>query len=191
VRVIVYKGKGKIATEREKIFQKGYCVGFDYMLEWIKCMPANEIIGRSHRIEQRAYPEISIREMTANMIIHQDFEEKGFPMVEIYSDRVAISNRGQPLIMPERFIEYVSRNEQMVDLMRRAHFCEEKGSGVDKVISHNEAYHLPPISILVDESRTTVTIYAYQKPTEMSHKDKISACYQHLFSVLLYMTYRY
>jgi predicted HTH transcriptional regulator len=181
VRVIVYKGKGKIATGREQIFQKGYCVGFDDMLEWINGqLPADEVIGRSRRIDRREYPEVSVRELTANMIIHQDFEEKGFPMVEIYSDRVAISNPGQPLIMPERFIdEYVSRNEKMADLMRRAHFCEEKGSGVDKVIANNEDYHLPPISILVDELRTTITMYAYRKLSEMSRKDKISACYQH------------
>ena len=181
VRVIVYKGKGKIETIREQIFTKGYCVGFDNMLEWINGqLPANEVIGKSRRIDQRAYPEISIRELVANAIIHQDFEKKGFPMVEIFSDRVAISNSGQPLIVPERFIdEYVSRNEKMADLMRRLHFCEEKGSGVDKVIANNEVYHLPPINILVDDLRTTVTIYSYQKLSEMSRKEKISACYQH------------
>ncbi len=35
VRVIVYKGKGKIHTEREQIFAKGYAVDFDAMVEWI------------------------------------------------------------------------------------------------------------------------------------------------------------
>ena len=181
VRVIIYKGKGKIETVREQIFTKGYCVGFGNMLEWINGqLPANEVIGQAKRIDQRAYPEVSIRELVANMIIHQDFEKKGFPMVEIFSDRVAISNPGQPLIVPERFIdEYVSRNEKMADLMRRSHFCEEKGSGMDKVIANNEAYHLPPINILVDDLRTTVTIYSYQKFSEMSRKEKISACYQH------------
>ncbi|MCL2311151.1 MAG: putative DNA binding domain-containing protein, partial [Firmicutes bacterium] len=64
VRVIVYKGKGKIETEREKTFAKGYCVGFDNMMDWIYGqLPAMEIIGRSRRIDQRAYPEISIREL--------------------------------------------------------------------------------------------------------------------------------
>ncbi|MCL2246994.1 MAG: putative DNA binding domain-containing protein [Lentimicrobiaceae bacterium] len=181
VRIVVYKGKGKIETEREQIFTKGYCVGFENMLDWINGqLPANEIIGRALRVNQRAYPEVSVRELTANCIIHQDFEQKGFPMIEIYSDRVAISNPGQPLIVPERFIdEYVSRNEKMADLMRRANFCEEKGSGMDKVISNNEAYRLPPINILVDDVRTTVTIYAYQKLSEMGRKDKINACYQH------------
>jgi predicted HTH transcriptional regulator len=181
VRVIVYKGKGKTETEREQIFTKGYCVGFTSMMDWIDGqLPANELIGRAFRKNQRTYPEVSIRELTANMIIHQNFEEKGFPMVEIYSDRVAISNPGQPLILPERFIdEYVSRNEKMADLMRRANLCEEKGSGMDKVISNNEDYRLPPINILVDEFRTTVTIYSYKKLSDMSRKEKINACYQH------------
>ena len=181
VRVIIYKGKGKVETEREQIFTKGYCVGFESMLDWINGqLPANEIIGRALRVNQRTYPEVSIRELIANCIIHQDFEKKGFPMIEIYIDRVAISNPGQPLIVPERFIdEYVSRNEKMADLMRRANLCEEKGSGMDKVISNNEDYRLPPINILVDDMRTTVTIYAYQKLSEMSRKDKINACYQH------------
>ena len=43
----------------------------------------------------------------------------------------------------------------------------------------SEAYHLPPINILFDDLRTTVTIYSYQKFSEMSRKDKIKACYQH------------
>ena len=181
VRVIVYKGKGKVETQREQLFAKGYCVGFENMIDWINGqLPASETIGRAFRVENRMYPEISIRELTANMIIHQDFEEKGFPIVEIYADRVEISNPGLPLIAPERFIdEYVSRNEKMADLMRRANLCEEKGTGMDKVIANNELFRLPAIRVLVGDIRTTITIFAYLKLSEMSRKDKINACYQH------------
>jgi predicted HTH transcriptional regulator len=151
------------------------------MMDWINGqLPASETIGRAFRKENRMYPEVSIRELTANMIIHQDFEEKGFPMVEIYADCVAVSNPGLPMIVPERFFdEYVCRNEKMADLMRRANLCEEKGSGMDKVISNNEQYRLPAIQILVGVVRTTITIFAYQKLSEMSRRDKINACYQH------------
>jgi predicted HTH transcriptional regulator len=151
------------------------------MMDWINGqLPASETIGKAFRVENSMYPKISIRELTVNALIHQNFEEKGFPMVEIYSDRVAISNPGLPLIFPERFIDkYVFRNEKMADLMRRANLCEGKGKGMDKVIYHNEQFRLPAIHILADEIRTTVTIYAYQKLSEMSRKDKINACYQH------------
>ena len=181
IRVIVYKGKGKVETEREQLFDKGYCVGFAGMMDWINGqLPASETIGRTFRVENRMYPEVSIRELVTNMIIHQDFEEKGFPMVEIYADRVSVSNPGLPMIVPERFIdEYVCRNEKMADLMRRANFCEEKGSGMDKIIAYNEQFRLPAIQILVGVVRTTITIQAYQKLSELSRKDKISTCYQH------------
>ena len=188
VRVIVYKGKGKIETEREQIFTKGYAVGFEDMMKWIYGqLPASEIIGKARRIDQRSYPEVSIRELAANMIIHQDFEKKGFLMVEIYSDRVAISNPGKPLIVPERFIDgYLSRNEKLADIMRRMGFCEEKGSGMDKVIANNEEYHLPPIDITCDDLRTTITIYTHKKLSELSRIEKITACYQHC--CLCYLT---
>ena len=50
------------------------------------------------------YPEMAIRELTVNMLIYQGFAEQGFPMVEIYSDRIEISNLGLPLISVEHFL---------------------------------------------------------------------------------------
>jgi ATP-dependent DNA helicase RecG len=75
------------------------------------------------------YPEIAIRKLVANVLIHQDFTVSGTgPMIDIFSNRVEISNPGTPLITPERFIdEYQSRNEDLASLMRRFAICEEKG----------------------------------------------------------------
>jgi predicted HTH transcriptional regulator len=181
VRVIVYKGKNKVATEREQTEGKGYAVGFIGLIDWINSqLPANEEIGKTIRKETTMYPKIAIRELVANALIHQDLTEKGFPMVEIFTDRVEISNAGTPLVSPERFIDgYLSRNEKLADIMRRMGFCEEKGSGMDKVIFSNELYQLPPINILVTENRTQITIYRYKSLNDLSKKEKIWACYQH------------
>ncbi|MDD4032338.1 MAG: ATP-binding protein, partial [Bacteroidales bacterium] len=181
VRVIVYKGKNKIETIREQIGSKGYAVGFEGLVDWINSqLPANEEIGKALRKETRMYPEIAIRELVANALIHQNFAEKGFPMVEIYSDRIDISNPGNPLIKPERFIdEYISRNEKLADLMRRMGFCEEKGSGLDKVIFYNELFQLPAINVVIGENRTNVTMFNYMPLNDMDKKDRVRACYQH------------
>jgi ATP-dependent DNA helicase RecG len=181
MRVIVYKGKNKIETVREQIGVKGYAVGFEGLIDWINGqLPANEEIGKALRKEVRMYPEIAIRELVANSIIHQDFSEQGFPMVEIYSDRIEISNPGLPLISSERFIdEYVSRNDSLADIMRRMGFCEEKGSGLDKTIFYNELYQLPAVNILLQEKRTIVCMYAYKTLNETDKNEKIRACYQH------------
>lgn len=181
VRVIVYQGKNKVETEREQIGVRGYAIGFERLVDWINSqLPANEEIGKALRTESRMYPEIAIRELVANALIHQDLTEKGFPMVEIFTDRIEISNPGTPLVTPERFIDaYLSRNEKLADMMRRMGFCEEKGSGLDKVIFYNELYQLPPINVIVAENRTRVTIYSYKTLNELDKKEKIRACYQH------------
>ncbi len=181
IRVILYKGKNKVETEREQIGAKGYALGFEGLVDWVNShLPANEEIGKALRTETRMYPEIAIRELVANSLIHQDFTVKGFPMIEVFSDRIEISNPGTPLITPDRFIDaYVSRNEKLADLMRRIGFCEEKGSGLDKVIHFNELYQLPPVSVEVNENRTKVSMYSYKTLNDLDKKEKIRACYQH------------
>lgn len=181
VRVIVYKGKNKVETEREQIGAKGYALGFEGLVIWINSqLPANEEIGKALRTETRMYPEIAIRELVANALIHQDLTVKGFPMVEIFKDRIEISNPGTPLVTPERFIDaYFSRNERLADLMRRMGFCEEKGSGLDKVIFYNELYQLPPINVVVAENRTRITVFSYKTLNDLDKKEKVRACYQH------------
>lgn len=181
IRVIKYKRNNKVETERDLIGTKGYAMGFPGLMEWINGqLPANEEIGKSLRTDVRMYPEIAIRELVANSIIHQDFSVKGFPTIEIFSDRIEISNPGQPIIQSDRFIdEYGSRNERLADIMRRMGFCEEKGSGLDKTIFHVELYQLPPIKIAVQENRTIVSIYAYKTLNNMDKTERQSACYQH------------
>jgi len=92
VRVIVYKGKNKVETEREQIGLKGYALGFVGLIDWINSqLPANEEIGKALRKDTRMYPEIAVRELVAKALIHQDFTVKGFPMIEI-------SNSGTPCL---------------------------------------------------------------------------------------------
>ena len=60
-----------------------------------------------------------------------------------------------------------------------ASICEEKGSGLDKVIFYNELYQLPAINVVVAENRTRVTMYCYKALNNLDKKEKIRACYQH------------
>lgn len=188
IRVIVYKGKNKIETIREQAFVSGYAVCMDNAIDWINGqLPANEVIGEMMRENVTMYPKLAVRELMGNLVIHQDFSELGTPMIEIYSDRIDLSNPGVPLVSVDRFIdEYQSRNEALADIMRRMGFCEEKGSGLDKVIALVEAYQLPPVRIKVSENRTSVTIEAYKTWSQM---DKMNA-YKLVISILVLSMYR-
>ena len=182
LRVIQYEGKNKLKTLKDQSGKFGYAVGFERLMAYINgLLPSNEVIGQALRNTVSMYPQIAIRELVANALIHQDFDERGTgPMVEIYADRIEISNPGLPLITPNRFIdEYQSRNEDLAGIMRRFGICEEKGSGIDKVIFNIELFQLPALDVQVQEKHTKVILYAYQKFADMDKKDRIRACYQH------------
>jgi ATP-dependent DNA helicase RecG len=181
-RVIVYDGKSKLATKLDQPGTKGYATEFQGLIDFINAqVKSNEIIEKALRRQVKMFPEIAIRELVANALIHQDFNESGASvMVELYDDRIEISNPGKPFIPPERFIdEYQSRNERLADLMRRMGICEEKGSGIDKVIQSAEDYQLPAPDFRVGERRTTAVMFAHQEFEDMSSEDRIRACYQH------------
>lgn len=190
-RVIVYKGANKLDTVREQIGIKGYAVGFEGLVGYTNSqLPANEVIGQALRTETRMYPEIAIRELVANALVHQDLEDFGsFVMIEIYCDRIEITNPGTPLIPTDRFIdEYKSRNERLTDLMRRFRICEEKSSGIDKVVALAEAWQLPAPDFRVTMQHTSVVLFAHKPFEEMDRKERVRACYQH--ACLLYVSNR-
>lgn len=181
-RVIVYEGTGKLNTRMDKPGTKGYAVGFQGLIEFINDqIRPNEVIRDAIRREVKMYPEIAIRELVANALIHQDLQESGTSvMIEIYSDRIEISNPGIPPIRPERFIdEYQSRNEKLADLMRRMGICEEKGSGIDKVVFNAELFQLPAPDFRVGEKHTTAVLFSHKEFDEMARNDRIRASYQH------------
>ena len=181
-RVIVYEGKNKLKTKSDHQGKTGYAVGFERLLEYINgLVPSNEVIEQALRREVKMFPEIALRELFANALIHQDFDEVGASvMVELYDDRIEISNPGKPFISTDRFIdEYRSRNERLADIMRRLGICEEKGSGVDKVIQTSEIFQLPAPDFRIGEHRTTAVLFSYRGFDAMERNDRVRACYQH------------
>lgn len=183
IRVIIYQGKNKLKTKKEQLGKRGYASGFKGLINYINDqLPVNEEIGKAFRKEVKMFPELAIRELVANAIIHQDFSEKGTaPMVEIYDDRVEITNPGKPIINTMRFVDHnpQSRNEKLAHFMRRLNICEERGSGIDKVIFECEYYQLPAPKFIEGDNYTRVILYAHKKLSQMDKDDKIRACYLH------------
>jgi ATP-dependent DNA helicase RecG len=161
---------------------KGYAVGFQGLVHFIMSqLPQNEVVEEALRKEVKLIPEIVIRELVANALIHQDFTISGTSMmVEIYTDRIEISNPGEPIVPVERFIDgYESRNEDLARVMRRMGICEEKSSGIDRVIHETEVYQLPVPDFRAGHRRTIVTIYGPRDFEQMDRGDRTRVCYRH------------
>jgi ATP-dependent DNA helicase RecG len=188
-RVVIYKGTDKLQTQHDTLGNKGYVVAFDGLIEFVhSAAPQNHFVEQVVREEVKMFPKQVLRELIANALVHQDFLITGAAvMIEMFSDRVEISNPGLPPINVDRFIdEYRSRNEFLADLMRRLGICEEKGSGIDKVVRAAEIFQLPAPDFRVSESRTTAVLFAHQEFSAMSKSDRVRACYQHC--CLLYVS---
>lgn len=181
-RVVVYNGKDKSKREKEQEGAKGYAAGFEGLIAYVDSqLPVSEEIKSALREQNKVYPNIILREIIANALIHQDFYAKGTePMIEIFTDRIEITNPGAPLISVERFIDHPpqSRNEDLAAFMRRIHICEEGGSGIDKTIIAVEKHHLPPPKFESEGNYTRVTIFA-PRARQMSNEEKVRACFQH------------
>lgn len=190
VRLIKYEGRNKSAGSKEYPGSKGYAIGFEGLIQFIKSLlPGSEVIKNALRHETSIYPEIAIRELTANCLIHQDFSIRGSgPMIEIFEDRIEFTNPGKllPTKKLDRLIRTTpeSRNEILAAAFRRYNICEERGSGFEKSVRAIELYGLPPLKFEESENAFKVTIFSPRKFADMSNEERIEACYQH--SIIMY-----
>lgn len=183
VRVIRYRGRDKLDTLEDRTVVTGYASGFRDLLRVVMAaVPGHEEIVEGLRRSVPMVPEIAVREALANALIHQDLTVAGAgPLVEIYVDRIEITNPGEPLVEPDRLLDAPprSRNEDLAAMMRRLHLCEERGSGVDRIVASIETRALPAPSFRAAEGMTVVTLFAERPFAQMSAEDRMRACYQH------------
>lgn len=144
-------------------------------------LPQNEVIENALRRQVKLLPMESVRELIANALIHQDITMPGAaPMIEVYANRIEISNPGEPVVPVERFIDgYQSRNERLADFMRRMNICEEKSSGIDRVVEQAEVYQLPAPEFRAAHKRTVIIVYGPRPFSDMDRNDRVRACHQH------------
>lgn len=184
VRIITYKGINKLHAIKDESFTKGYAVGFENIISYIQSqIPEPEKIEGGLRSSKVSYPPNAIREFVANALVHQDLLIDGScPLIEIFENRIEISNPGKALIPTDRFIDHPpkSRNEKLSDMLRRMKICEKRGSGVDRAIFAIELSQLPPPNIEDKESDgVRVTIYSQKELSKLTKEEQSRACYFH------------
>jgi len=182
VRVIAYVGQDKSKALHEQEGRKGYAVGFAGLIRHIMAkLPHNEAYVDGVRGMEPVYPEAAVREVVANAMIHQDFTISGAsPMVELYSDRLEVTNPGNSLIDVDRIIdERRSRNEKLAFAMRLLGLCEERGGGLDKTIIAIEQKNLPAPDFNPSTNSMRVTLFGPRPFASLSKADRSRACFFH------------
>lgn len=182
VRVIIYSGNNHTKPAHEQIGYKGYIIGFEGLIKYI-CdhLPQIEYIDGSIRKYRTAFSMLTIRELVANAIIHQDLSIKGAPVVSIFDNYIDIYNPGVPIIDKERFLDTPSRsrNESLAYAMHRVGICEERGSGYDKVIDDIEKKNLLSPEIILHDGGVSVILRKEKDFHKLSKEELIRICYDH------------
>lgn len=63
--------------------------------------------------------------------------------------------------------------------MRRIGVCEERGSGIDKVVFETEFYQLPAPSFESPQGHTRSVLFSHRPLRNMDKHDRMRACYLH------------
>ena len=181
-----YEGANNRVLNIDYVCKSGYAVGFEDLMNFISRNTSVERI-EVKRIQEPLYPVVAIRELLANMMVHQDFAIRGMILtVEIFSNRITFTNPGSSLNDVNRLIDLPphSRNEKMAQLMFLLDMCERRGSGIDRATDAIGQMKLPAYKAQSGDDFTRITMFPRKNVKDMTREERIAACYQH--ACLLY-----
>lgn len=183
-RVLVYEGTDRGEAKEDRAGHKGFAIAFTRLLAFVmRQVPTREVYDGGLRRDVPVIPELAVREVIANALIHQDFAESGAgPLIEIFADRIVVTNPGRPLAEdPRRLLDLApqSRNEGLAGLMRKLRIAEERGVGIDRVVASLELEGLPAPVIEATTSSTRVVLLGPREFNSLTTHDKLEAIYYH------------
>ncbi len=183
LRLVRYDGVTSNNLMRDVVELRGYAIAFEETVRLVDLLlPSREVFVNGIRRLERHYSKEAFRELLANAIVHQDLSVTGKNLsVEIFDDRVEISNPGTMMVDADRVLDTdpVSRNDAMSYMMRRMGLCEELGSGWDRVVQSCEEYFLPVPTIRQSEFGTRVIMQGYAPFADMTPDERTWNCYMH------------
>lgn len=183
IRVVQYEGNSRLTILKEETADEGYVISFENAVKFVNnLLPSKEEINSILRKTTSKFPLPAIREAIANALIHQDFFITGTgPIIEIFDNRIEITNPGTPLVDIMRIVDNPpkSRNEKLASIMRRLNMCEELGRGWDRMVICCEKQQLPAPRIQTYQEATKVYLFSHLDFANIPTEDKIWSSYLH------------
>ena len=137
ITCVLYKGTERVDILDRKDFNEDLFTNYENGLKFLKQnLRLRYIIkGAGPRLELLELPEEALREALLNSIVHRDYFDEGFGVfVEMFDDRVEITNKGK-LLFDRKKLGTISvlRNPLIFDLFYRLKLMEKVGSGINRI----------------------------------------------------------
>jgi ATP-dependent DNA helicase RecG len=148
VTCVLYKGINKVKIIDRKDFRDDLVQDYENAFKFLQQHLRLEYVieGGRPREEIPEIPYEALKEALLNAIIHRDYFEIGARvMVEIFDDRVEISNPGELLVDEKEFGQKaisVARNPILFDIFHRLQLIEKVGTGIQRIITAIQARKL-------------------------------------------------
>jgi len=138
VTCVLYKGIEKIHVLDRKDFSGNIIDNIENAVMFVLRHTNLEYkIEKLRREEIPEIPEVALREAVVNAVCHRDYSEKGANvMIEIFDDRIEISNPGglpSGLTRKSFGTKSVVRNPVLASLLHRAGYIEKIGTGIKRI----------------------------------------------------------
>jgi len=168
ITCVLYQGKTKYKILDRKEVDKDLYSNFKNVVVYIQSKLNTEfIIKGGPREERLELPKEALREGLLNAVAHRDYFVTGANiLVEIYSDRVEITNPGglaKGLTKKDLGKRSLSRNNLLFDLMQRMGLVEKVGSGIVRMRNGMKEYGLKGPRFDINDNWFTII---FDRPTE-------------------------
>ena len=173
VRIVSYGDNDNLSPVSCDIeFTEGIVEAFASVFkEVVRLIPRHEKIDSEsgRRLVEFSIPQAVIREVLSNAFTHQDlFSEGDGVVIEIFKNRVEITNSGRPVLDPLHFLDGGPsiKNEKIFAEMKNLGLVDGQGYGWRKIVKELESRCLPVPEIKVREKSITVTLW-FEKPLKL------------------------
>ncbi|MBM4261934.1 MAG: transcriptional regulator [Deltaproteobacteria bacterium] len=138
ITCLLARGSDKVDILDRKDFDGGIVADIEDALRFVERNTRVAYrIERLRREEIPEYPMAALREAVTNAVMHRDwFNEGANVFVEIYSDRIEVSNPGglpNGMLASDLGHRSVRRNPLLADLLHRIEFIEKAGTGIKRM----------------------------------------------------------
>ena len=147
-RCVLFKGTNKVYIIDDKTFGGSLYLQYLQAMSWLesKLQVAYKIEGAGPREEIWEIPLTVFKEAIINALSHRDYYEQGANiMIEMFDDRVEISNPGGllPVVAKDFGHKSMTRNPLIFGLFTRMHLVERVASGIPRMQEAMREANLP------------------------------------------------
>ena len=135
ITAVLYQGYERIDILDRQDFEKDFITNLAGIIKFLlRNLRVKSIIKGLKRYDIPEFSEEVLREIVLNAMVHRDYFSEGRILIEIFKDRVEVSNPGGLLFEKELLgKKSITRNPLLADLVYRMGLVEKIGSGINKI----------------------------------------------------------